>query len=251
MRKLHTLAVAALSSQLLLLGCSDDSSNDDLVTEGADVADPSTGGPLIDPNPASGPGSAVCAIPPDLRAGDATTYRYTDASGAEMDISLTVASDDEPAIVFDVTEGGSTYRAAVSTFCNDTPELDLPGGEMSASLRELVDQYQSRPLLREIVQPGYGRFADGTQTDVDSEITDTCAEEEASVPPPDGPTLDAYACTFTYDPDIAGSTVTVRTTVAQSRREITDYNRLVEKVQTEADGSTRSLVLVSFDPADD
>lgn len=247
MRSLPTLTALFLSSQLLL-GCADDSSDDPLVFGDTD-ADPSTGDPLIDPNPGAGPSSAACLIPPDFQAGDATTYRYTDVTGAAMDISLDVASSDESAIVFDVTEGDSVYRAAVSTFCNDTPELDLPGGDVSASLQALIDQYASRPLLREIVQPSFGRFDDGTELDPGAEVVDDCAEGSVSVPPPDGPRQPAFTCTFTYDPNIAGSTVTVRTSVAQSRRDIVDYNRLVEKRQTAADGSTRSLVLMSFEPA--
>lgn len=247
MRSLSTLAALLLSSQVLL-GCSDDSSDGPSASD--DVgADPATSDPLIDPNLGAGPGTAICAIPPDFQVGDATTYRYTDETGATMDISLDVASSDGSAIVFDVTEGDSVYRAAVSTFCNDTPELDLPDGDVSASLQELIDQYASRPLLREIVQPGFGRFDDGLGLDPEAEVVDECAEGDASVPPPDGPQQPAFSCTFTYEPDVPGSTVTVRTTVAQSRREIIDYNRLVEKRQTAADGSTRSLVLVSFEPA--
>ena len=243
MRNLHTFAVLALASHLLF-ACSSDSSDDSFISDDT-VADP-----LIDPIDVPGPGTAICAIPPDFRAGDTATYRYTDDTGAEMDISLDVTSSDGSAIVFDITEGASVYQAAVSTFCNDTPQLDIPGGEVSASLQALIDQYLSRPLLREIVQPNFGRFDDGTDLDPESEVIDDCSEGNAAVPPPDGPQLPAYICTFTYDPNIAGSTVTVRTTVAQSRREIVDYNRFVEKRQTAADGSTRSLVLVSVEPTD-
>lgn len=248
MRNLHTFAVIALTSHLLL-ACSNDSSDDPFISGDLD-ADPSTSDPLIDPIDVPGPGTAVCAIPPDFQAGDTATYRYTDDNGAEMDISIGVTSSDDSAIVFDITEGASVYQAAVSTFCNDTPQLDIPGGEVSASLQALIDQYLSRPLLREIIQPDFGRFDDGTVLDPESVVTDDCSEGNAAVPPPDGPQLPAYICTFTYDPNVAGSTVTVRTTVAQSRRDIVDYNRLVEKRQTAADGSARSLVLVSFEPAE-
>ena len=243
MRNLRTFAVLALASHLLF-ACSSDSSDDSITSDDA-VADP-----LIDPIDEPGPGTAICAIPPDFRTGDTVTYRYTDETGAEMNISLDVTSSDDSAIVFDINEGASVYQAAVSTFCNDTPQLDIPWGEVSASLQALIDQYLNRPLLREIVQPNFGRFDDGIDLDAESVVIDDCSEGNAAVPPPDGPELPAFICTFTYDPDVAGSTVTVSTTVAQSRRDIVDYNRLIVKQQTAADGSTKSLVLVSFEPAD-
>ncbi len=236
---LCTLLVAGL----LLAGCSGDDDDDEPV-----ITVDGGGLPTDTPGTDGGPAGGACAIPPDLQTGDSIAYRYTDATGTTMDVSLDVASTDGSAIVMDVTEGDSVYRAAVSTFCNDTPELDLPGAP-DAALQPLFDQYASRPLLREIVQPDFGRFEDGTEQDLDADVQDDCTEGETSVPALAAEPVATYECTFTYDADIAGSTVTVDTVTAQTRRDVSDFGRLVEKVQTAPDGTVQSLVLVSFDPA--
>lgn len=253
MRPLLTISALLVSSQLLLACSSDDDGAGDppvTVDEGGLPTDgelPGTGGGLA---------SGSCLVPPDLEAGDFATYRYTDAVGATMDVSFDVASADDSAIVLDVTEGASVYRAAVPTFCNDTPELDLPGGEPGAAMQELFDAYASRPLLREIVQPAFGRFDDGTGQELDLRDTDVqdgdgqddCVTSDAAVPALGAGPVATYACTFTYA-DAAGGTLAVDTTLAQTRRGFEDFGRLVEKVQTSTDGGVQSLVLMSFDGA--
>lgn len=246
MRSPLTLAALLVSGQLLL-GCSSDGSDDPPVTVDDGTAAIDDG--LPDTTGDGGPSAGICAVPPDLRTGDAATYRYTDSAGTAMDVSFSVASTENDAILLDVNEGEAVYQAAVTTFCNDTPGLDLAGGETSDPMQALFEQYASRPLLHEIVQPGFGRFADGMDPGLADDVQDACAENEESVPTLGTAPVATYECTYTYGAGVAGGTATVDTVLAQTRREMQDYGRLVRKVQTETGGTVRSLVLVSFDAA--
>ena len=248
MRPIHTMI---LLSQLAI-GCSDNES-DSMPPASESGTDSSANDPLDeglneglneeldDPDNLAEESAADCAGPPDFQTGDAFTYRYTDESGSEIDISISIANSDEFAIVFDVTEGASVYQAALSTFCDDTP--DFTSDPISVSLQPLIDQFQSRPLLMEIGQPGVERFVDGTDLESEGASVVDCTDVNVAFPPPDGPQSPAFTCTLTSNADVAGSTVVVDTTITYC---CDTPGMLVNKRQTAPNGSTRSLVLVSL-----
>lgn len=241
MHRFRFVSALIVSSQILL-ACSSDSSSDPPIDDEGSSPD------LVDPSP--GPIAGACLPPPDFDTGDELTYRYTDTTDATMDISLSITSSDSTSIVFDVTEGASVYQAAVSTYCNDTPEIDIPGGDVPDSLQALFDQYLSRPLLQQIIEPDIFRFDDavtvpGTAEGVTGE---TCERGSDTAPISGDREIETNDCTVVYDPDMAGGTLEVRSSIALSRRGL-DYDWLLEKVQTFADGSRQSLTLVSFDEA--
>ena len=255
MRPLRIIVTVIFLSQFLI-GCSDNESESMPVASGSgadlsanDPLDESVNEsvsepldePLVDPDDLLDTTSADCAGPPDFQTGDAFTYRFTDESGFEMDISISIANSDETAIVFDVTEGASVYQAALSKFCDDTPEST--SDPISVSLQPLIDQFQSRPLLIEIGQPGVQRFDDGTDVEPEGERVENCADVNVAFPPTDGPQAPAFTCTLTLNPDVAGSTVVIDTTITYC---CDNPGMLVEKRQTAPNGSTRSLVLVSL-----
>ena len=90
-----------------------------------------------------------------------------------------LSSSEDSAIVFDVTESASVYWAAISIFCNNTP--DFTSDNVSASVQPLIDQFHSRSLLKEIGYTGVARIDDGTKLESEGKIVEVCVYGDVAV----------------------------------------------------------------------